>query len=694
MISNDIIKTLGAGSGIDTNSLVTQLTAIERSAPQDRITSAKEKTETQISDFGILSSALSTLQDAAKTLTEPEGLFSKSAAFTESDALVPTELDTDVEPGVYSFVVNNVAQAQTLAFDTFASKTDAVGEGVLTFNFGTWGRDGSDDPTTFTADASQSSQTVTIDSSNNTLEGLRNAINDADIGVQASIVNNGSGYLLSIVAASGVSNELEITVAEAGGTPTNTDGSDLSRFAFNTGVTDFDDIEAQKGIDASLTMNGIEITRSSNSIDDVVGGLSLDILKAAPTETVTVTVSEDKAFAEQTIRDFISAYNTFLEVLEPLMGSSEVEGEDGSTSVVVGSLARDSLAKSTLSSIRSLIASSVPGLADSNFTSITNVGIRTELDGTLAISEDEFEEAFAERFEDVQKLFAPRTVSSDPNVYVNSFNDGTTSGEYDIVITTPPSRGVYTGNTLANIVFPNFDSSAPLKDYNFEVTVNGIESSSITIPVGTYEGQSDFASAIQTAINADAALVEAGATVLVSYDSDNDNFLITSTKYDVSSQVTITNPSTDTINDLGLIAQSGTTGSKVSGTVNGLAGFGTSNVLLPALGEAGEGLAMVISENATSTTINFSRGFGGELERLIDSFLENDGLIANREEVLGDKLESFDVDQEDLDRRMEAFEERLRQQYIAMERILSGLNSSGTFLENLLDTLPFTAKNN
>ncbi len=691
MIDNNIIKTLGAGSGIDTNSLVTQLTAIERSAPQERITSTKEKTEAKISDFGVLSSALATLQDAAKTLTDPEGLFSKSAAFTESDALVPSELSTDVQPGVYSFEVTAIAQAQTLAFESFASTTDAVGEGTLTFNFGTWKRDGGDNPTVFTADNTQASQTVTIDSSNNTLEGLRDAINDGDFGVQASIVNDGSGYRLSIMAASGVSNELEITVSEAGGSPTNTDGNDLSRFAFNAGVTGFETVEAQQGVDAALTMNGISITRPTNAIDDIVEGLSIDILKEAPGEKITVTVSDDKDFAEQTVRDFIDAYNTFLEVLGPITGTSEVENEDGSTSIVTGSLARDSLAKSTLSSIRSLISSAVPGLADSNFTSITNVGIRTELDGTLSINEEEFEEAFDERFEDVQKLFAPRTVSSDPNVFVNSYNDATTSGQYDVVITTPPSRGVYTANTIANITFPDFDSTG--KTYTFEVTVNGTASSTITIPTAEYASQSDLASAIQTAINADTALSDAGNSVLVSYDSDNDNFLITSTKYDVSSQVSITTASADSLADLGLAVASGTTGTKVAGTINGVAGFGTSNVLLPTLGEAGEGLAMVIGENATTTTINFSRGFAGELEVLLEQFLATDGLIANREVVLDDKLESLDDDQDNLDRKMEAFEERLRQQYIAMERILSGLSTSGTFLDNLLNILPFTAKN-
>ena len=88
MIDNNIIQSIGAGSGIDTNNLVKQLTSIEKAAPQNRIDKTRDLTESKISDFGKLKSALSTLKDAAETLTDPEGLFSKTASFTESDALV------------------------------------------------------------------------------------------------------------------------------------------------------------------------------------------------------------------------------------------------------------------------------------------------------------------------------------------------------------------------------------------------------------------------------------------------------------------------------------------------------------------------------------------------------------------------------------------------------------------------------
>lgn len=691
MIDNNIIQSLGAGSGIDTKNLVKQLTSIERAAPQERIDSKRELTESKISDFGILSSSLAALQDSSKALTKPEGLFSKTAAFTDSDALVPTNLTTDVQAGVYSFEVNAIAQAQSLSFTKFENLTDAVGEGTLTFNFGSWARDGSDNPTTFSQNTDKESVTITIDSTNNSLKGLRDAINAADFGVQASIINDGNGYRLSLLADSGEGNQIEINVAEADDSPTNTDGSDLSRFAFNTSISSFEDTETQMGQDAALTINGLSVTRSSNTIDDIVDGLTLDILKAAPGEKITVTVSEDKAFAEQNIRDFVAAYNEFLKAIEPAFGAREEEDEKGNKVKVVGSLTNDALAKSVLSQIKTVIASAIPGLADSNFTALTNVGIRTELDGTLSINEKDFTAAFKDHFEDVQKLFAPRTVSSDDAITVNSTNAKTSVGEYEVVITAPPTRGYYTGGSInAEVVFPDFDTTG--KDYSFKVKVNGTESNTITIPTDSYSDETALAAIIQSMINADENLKAINTTVTVAYDADNNGFKVMSTQYGANSVVHITESSDDSINDLGLAVANGTAGTKVAGTINGVAGFGSANVLLPALGQPGEGLGLIIGEKATGATINYSRGFAGELEDLIQQYLAKNGLIDAREANLEDSLEGLDSDQERLDRKMTAYEERLIQQYIAMERILNSLNTSGSFLDNLINTLPFTAK--
>ncbi len=696
MIDNNIIQSLGVGSGIDTNNLVKQLTAIERAAPQERIDSKRELAETQISDFGLLTSALSTLQDAAEVLTDPEALFSKSASFTESDALVPTSLDTDVPAGTYAFTVDQVAQAQSLAFEGFSDPTDAVGEGTLTFNFGAWERDGNGDidtgaGTPFVQDTEHESTTITIDSSNNSLNGLRDAINAADFGVSASVVFDGTDYHLALLATSGDDNQLEIVASEAGGSPTNTDSSDLSRFAFNTDISSYENLETQGGQDAIVTINGLSVNRSSNTIDDIVDGLTLDILDETATgETVTVTVSDDKEFAEQNIRTFVDSFNAFLEAVDPIFGTREEEDEDGETELVQGSLANDGLAKSVISQIRALVASSVTGLSsDATFTSLTNIGIRTELDGTLSIDEDDFDAAFEDNFEDIQKLLAPFTESDAEDITINSYNDNTQPGEYAIVISQAPAQGLYEGSAISGVSFP-LDTTG--KTYTFVADVNGETSGTITIPTDTYADESALAGAIQTAINTDSVLDEAGIGVTVAYNSTSGGFDITTNAYGDSSNFSITTSSSDSDDDLGLDVADGTAGNTAAGTIDDTTGFGSANVLLPALGEDGEGLALVVGNSATSATVNFSLGFAGELERLVDNFLDSSGPIELREDTLEDTLDGLDDDEKDLDRRISSYEERLIQQYIAMERIIGSLNSSGSFLDNLINTLPFTAK--
>ena len=680
MIDNNIIQSLGAGSGIDSKNLVKQLVEIERSAPQERIDKKIELKETQISDYGKIKSALSTFQTAVEALTSDEGLFSKSASFTESNALVPTELGTGVEAGTYKFEVTGLAQAQSLASMAFTSEDDSVGEGTLTFEFGSWDAGITD----FDVNGEKASVDITIDSSNNTLKGLRDEINKADMGVKASIVNNGSGYVLLLTAESGANNELKISAAEAGGTPSDTDDTGLSRLAFNEatelGAGPNRLQKKQAGADATLIVNGLEISRSTNQVDDVVEGLTLDLLKESPGEIITVTVTDDVAFAKQTTRDFVDAYNALLEELEPIIGfDSELED--------YGSLANDALAKSVVSQMRNLFASSVSGLpSDATFTALANLGIRTELDGTLSINDKDFNKAFDENLEAVQKLLSKNTESSDSGLTVASFGKQTVSGEYNVVITQNPQKGFFTGAAVGE-TYP-FDTTG--KNFGINLKVNGVESDLITIEADkTYATGEEMAEAIQAAINSDQKLIDGNTSVTVTFDTDH--FVITSSKYGSTSKVVITSATADTIADLGIAAGTGTLGKDVAGTIDGVAGFGLGQVLRPKLGEPAEGLNIVVNETSTGGTVNVSRGVAGQLDTLIDTFLENRGLIDNREDVLDREIGSLDSDQERLDRRMTAYEERLMQQFIAMENILNGINNSGSFLDNLFKTLPFTA---
>ena len=702
-IDNNIIQSLGGGSGIDTRNLVNQLVAIERSAPQERIDTQRLDAQTQLSDFGLLSSALANLQSAAQSLAEPEALFSKTASFTDSTSLVPTELDTDVPIGSYNFSVEQIAQAQAVAFDGFTSTADTIGLGTLTINFGSYTRtDPSGDPpdftpTGFTQNGDITPINVEIDLTNNTLEGLRDEINEAagDTGLTASIVFDGTDFHLSLLSPSGESNQIEVVVEEGASAAENIDDAGLSLFAFGTQKPSSLALETQIGLDAEITVNGLSVSRSTNTIDDVIDGLTFDVLEPSDGQIINISVIDDRAFAEQNIRDFVTAYNDFIEATQPLFGVSEQENADGVVEDVRGSLANDGLARSVLSQVRNLVSSEIQGLSqDSVFTSLATLGIATERGGggRLEIVEDRFREAFDENFEAIQRLLAPSLESSNPNITPNSTNDSTQPGEYVVDVTTAPTPGAYQGIDVGT-TFP-LDTSA--LDLSFSITVDGTESGLITVPPANYDTFTDFVAALRTSINSDEALQDAGLSVNVAFE--NNQFTVISSSFGSNSSINFSNTSADLESAIGISDTAGTNfqGVAPAGTIDGTAAFASGSVLLPEIGQPGQGLALIIGGSTpTSGTVNFSLGFAGELDRLIDSLLDpNSGIISQREDTISRGVSALDDDQLALDRRIESFEERLIRQFIASERIIASLNSSSTFVENLIDTLPFTSGDN
>ncbi|ODS24480.1 hypothetical protein AB835_03285 [Candidatus Endobugula sertula] len=586
-MSQNIVNALGAGSGIDTQALVASLVEVERAAPQQRIDNKRETAETQISDFGLLSSALSTLQAAADTLGKADTFNSKEASFSDSTAFIPVSLDPSTQVGEYAFEVTQLAQAQSLSSVVFTNTTDAVGQGTLTFSFGSWDVvTPPANPTTFTGNATKADQVITIDSSNNTLAGLAKAINDANFGVQASVVNDGSGYRLVTRAESGLNNQLQITVSESGGSPSNTDNTGLSRFAFNTSA--FQQTQNQIGQDSTLTVNGLSVSRSTNTIDDVVDGFEFTLSGlTAVNETVSVSISEDKSSGETAVRDFFTAYNTFLDALKPITGFNDETD-------TYGSLANDSLAKSIPSQIRQLLVGNVTGLGGT-FTSLTNVGIRTELDGSLSIDEEDFSAAITDNYELFKNLFIPVNASSTDQIIINSSGSNTTEGEYAVVITQPPTKGNLVGADMVDTLVADLASvtaatsatltgavpTAVLSDfvatsgtftaaaatatelldltggssnYEFTITVDGVTSASaISLAASNYANHTALAAGLQTAINNDANI----SGVTVTYDTDH--FVFTSSTTGASSSIAFSGLAANAT-ELGISATSGTNG--------------------------------------------------------------------------------------------------------------------------------------
>lgn len=667
---SSIISALGTGSGIDTNKLTEQLVEVNKAAQAQRLTTKKTLLETQISDFGLLRSSLAKLETAATALGSADTFNAKAVSIPETSLLSITKLDAKAAAGNYSLKVEQVAQSQSLSSDTFSSTTDPVGKGTLTIRLGEWNAGLTD----FEVDSTKTGATITIDDSNNSLTGLRDAINKADIGVSATIVADGSSYRLLLTAASGAQNEIEITAAE--------DAGSLGLADFNFNETTRNLTQQQAGQDAQVRVNGLLVSRESNHITDVIEGLEFDLFASSATETVTINITEDKSVAETTIRDFVTAYNTFKTEAEKLVGF-DAEKKD------YGSLHRDPLAKNLMQAIRNVLSSSVAGLSD-GFSSLGNLGIRTELDGSLKITESEgntgFRAAIDNNFDYVRDLFVPKTSSTSTLIDVTKYSAKSTPGSYAVSITQQPTKGSLSAGVIP-LTFP-IDTTG--KDYSFIFKLDGIETASISLPDGEiYASGAELAAEIQSLINLDTNIKAAKTSVAVSFSVDK--LVFTSDTYGTSSKVEFTTIGAD-MADLGISVGAGTTGTNVGGTVGGVAAFGFGNVLLPALGSAAEGLSMTVQPGATTGTITFSRGFAGTMTGLVNDYLKTSGLIKEREGNINKDIDKVEKDEEALDRRSEAYRARLMSQFQAMEAIVRSLNSTGDFLDGILDRLPFTAK--
>lgn len=515
-MGNNIISSLGAGSGIDVNSLVDGLVAVEKAPQENRLNTRQEKLEAQISAYGVMKSSLSEFQAVLAPLSNADTFNARAVSFPDTDVLTPNSLDADAQVGTYQIEVLEVAQSQSLASGAIADSKAALGEGEITIRFGEWNSWTKDDgPEGFTQNADKEALTISLDA-DDSLEDLVQKINDADVDLQASIIQTDGQSQLLLTTPSGADNAIEITTNDAA----------LKQFSFKeTGdpadPTDFSMLQTQAAQDATLKVNGLEVNRESNEIDDVIQGLSFNLNKVSA-EKVTFSISEDTATGEQAIRDFVEAYNTLYETMKNLTGAST---DEESEEVSVGSLATDGSAKSMLSQIRQMMTAAVPGV-DNGFNALAYIGIRTELDGTLEIIEDDFSNAIKNSFDQISALFSPKSSASNTNVSVGygTSIDQADAGTYTVDVVTEPAKGSLNADAVDIPAITSISAGFPWNTgtgdaYSFTINVDGIESGNIQLPNSTdYADESALATALQGLINGDSTLSAAGVAVNVGYN--------------------------------------------------------------------------------------------------------------------------------------------------------------------------------
>jgi flagellar hook-associated protein 2 len=383
------VSSAGIGSGLDVNSIVTQLMAIEQQ-PLAALQTKATTIQSTVSEYGKIKSDISTLRDLAATLASTTSWNQTTA--TASSTAVGASTNGAVA-GTYSVEITALASAQNLA--TAARPANALaGAGTLHIELGAWSGTGGP---TFTPKAGATAVDVTI-AATDTLSDVRDKINASGAGVTAMIMTDATGSrLLMRSSATGVANAFRTSVVDADGN--NTDAAGLSALAYDpaAGVTTM--TQTQAASDAAATVNGLAVVSPSNTLANVVDGLTLN-LNALTTGPVTVNVATDTTALKKTITDFAAAYSAIVKLIHD-------DTKYDPTAKVGGILQGDSAAVGLQNQLRTLVGAASG--ASATFTRLSDVGLQLQADGSMTVNGSVLDHALANPAE-LKKAFTNSNV--------------------------------------------------------------------------------------------------------------------------------------------------------------------------------------------------------------------------------------------------------------------------------------------
>ncbi|UXD88252.1 flagellar filament capping protein FliD [Thalassolituus hydrocarboniclasticus] len=622
------IESLGLGSGVLTTDLVEKIISAEKEATSLRLDSRQQLVEAKITAYGEIQSMMAKVQSAANNLSSPSLVSSTTATSSDEDILTATTSSLS-EPGTYNVEVLNTAKSHSLATQTYSSFDEIIGIGKLVFTFGdiTYGAGGNFVSQDLNPD--RLGKTITIDDSNRTLSGIRDAINNADMGVTASIINDGSGYrLLMTSEETGAENAMRIVALDESGAMLS---GGLGALAFNENQNTAANMsQTSRGEDAQLNVNGLTITRSSNSVDEVIKGVTLNLKNADVGKNISVTVSADTDKLSESIQGFVDAYNELKTFVDDLSGY-DVDKQQA------GLLLGDSTIRTMMSQIRAMISEPIVGLTG-KYRSLTELGVDTNRDNDyqLDFNTAKFKKAMTEDRASIVGLLAKSGTTTDSQItYVND-SINTKPGTYDVNITQLASQAKYVGGSLSSL-----DFSSPVvideSNDNFRINVNG-QTASIELTHGSYSSGEDLAKQLALQINSSETLSKYGHSVSVDYSATDKNFSITSNKYGSESQVyfaavdpnlantlgfnklgqgtyqgvELTTLNAEAFNGKGATTQIGNTSVSASTGIN----FSVSNASFSLDVDGNGPVAVVVNQNANGQDLNGDGVFGDRKDTL------------------------------------------------------------------------------
>ncbi|MFQ5488323.1 MAG: flagellar filament capping protein FliD, partial [Gammaproteobacteria bacterium] len=462
----------------------------------------------------------------------------------------------------------------------------------------------------------------------------------------------------------GAANSLEITVQD--NDTNNIDASGLSLLAFNSTATNLQQTQAANDT-SGLVINGIPISSASNTLPDTIEGLNIS-LKSVGSASLTVTL--DKNNVSGAINNFVNSYNALINTINNLSSYNPETGE-------AGLLNGDGVLRSIDAQVRRMLTDPVKDLTGP-YRLLADVGVtRNSKDGTLVLDNGKLNTALDENFDAIAGLFAAVGTTSDALVSYEGSQALTLTGNYDINVTQMASHGDITGSVAANL---NIVAGS-----NDELTfsVDGI-AATITLSAGSYASAGTLATEIQSRINGVEALNKAGFSVKVSESSGV--LTIASNSYGATSKIVVSggNAMTDLLGSAPIVSD----GKDVAGTIGGVEASGEGQYLTGS--GAAQGLKIKVAGGSTGDrgTISFSRGYAEMLDDMLGELLDSEGVFTSVTDGIQNRIDEIGAQRVVIDRRILAYEERIRRQFIAMDALVSQLRTTGSFLDQQLASLP------
>ncbi len=651
----------GIGTSIDVATLVTNLMNVE-SQPLTLLQKSQTSYQAQLSAVGTLKSSLSTFQSSLSSLTSLSGFTAMKASGYDT-SILNASVTSSAPSGTYAVNVTQLAQSQVLAAQGQTSTTAAIGSGTSTtisFQFGTVSggtlSNGQYSGATFTQNGNLSGGSITINSSNNTLAGIRDAINSANLGVSASIVNDGSSTpnrLVLTSTAGGSSSEMKISVSG---------DSTLASLLSNDPAGTQNMSEVTTGQNALATINGIAVQSPTNTLSNVVDGTSLTLSKTGST---TVTVANDASATSTGVVNFVKAYNALRVSLNSLTNI------DTSNSANNGPLASDVSTKTLINQITDVLGQAI---GSGTYQSLGSIGVTMGSDGTLSIDDTKLSAAIAASPSQVAGLFAGAGTATDALVSVPSFTDSTQAGTYAVNVTQLATQGSLTGSAAANTTITQGVNDT------LAITVSNI-TTNITVPAGSYTASS-LAAQVQSQLNASTGLQNAGITASVSANASG-VLTFTSSQYGSTSNVSISGNGASS-----LVGSSPTsvTGQDVQGTINGVAATGSGQNLYGATGTAVDGLTVKVAGGSVGSrgTVSVQRGYAAQLNTVMTSLLSSTGMVQNETDAINSSLTSLASRISTMQTQLNAKQALYYTQFNTLSALVASMTNTSTYLTTQL----------